>query len=143
VPVDFEDAVVLVSCVKSKLEFAAEAKSLYTSAWFVKVRSLVEAAEANWCIISSRYGVVEPDEVIAPYDFTLNTLGVAERRQWASKVLTKLEPKLCRARKVVLFAGARYREFLVTPIRRRGLRVDIPMENLRRGEQLAWLSRYV
>src|SRR5215218_6302005 len=36
---EFRDALVLVSCVKSKLPNAAPAKSLYTSAWFSKTRS--------------------------------------------------------------------------------------------------------
>jgi hypothetical protein len=40
---DLRDSLVLVSCVKSKLPHAAPARKLYTSAWFSKVRDLVEA----------------------------------------------------------------------------------------------------
>jgi len=39
-----------------------------------------------------------------------------------------------------MFAGHRYREFLVEPLLRHGMIVDAPMAGLRRGEQLAWLS---
>src|SRR6266702_5915662 len=36
--------------------------------------------------------LVAPDAEIALYDYTLNTLGVAERRDWANKVPAKLLP---------------------------------------------------
>jgi hypothetical protein len=39
---DLADAIVLISCVKSKLPHPPPARSLYTSTWFRKVRDLVE-----------------------------------------------------------------------------------------------------
>lgn len=137
---DDRDTIVLVSCVKSKLPHAAPARSLYTSAWFLKVRDLVETSGARWFVLSSRYGLVAPDAVIDTYDYTLNTLGVAERRSWAEKVMRQLNPRLAGARRVVMLAGARYREFLVEPLRKRGIQVEAPMAHLRRGEQLSWLT---
>jgi hypothetical protein len=41
-----------------------------------------------------------------------------------------------------MFAGQRYREFLVEPLQRRGIKVEVPMANLALGEQLAWLSEH-
>lgn len=137
---DLAGTVVLVSCVKSKLSHSAPARELYTSAWFQKARDLVEASGARWFILSSRYGLVAPDAEIAPYDYTLNTLGVAERRAWAAKVLDKLLPAMASEKRIVMFAGHRYREFLVEPLQRRGVEVEVPMTNLKRGQQLSWLS---
>lgn len=139
---DLGDTIVLVSCVKSKLPFAAPARELYTSAWFRKARDIVEASGARWFVLSSRYGLVAPDAIIAPYDYTLNRLGVAERRAWAVGVLDQLLPELTGWQRVVMFAGMRYREFLIEPLLQKGIEVDVPMANLRRGEQLAWLSKH-
>ena len=72
----------------------APARSLYTSAWFQKARDLVEASGARWFVLSSCYGLVAPETEIAPYEYTLNTLGVAERRLWAAKVLDELVPEI-------------------------------------------------
>jgi len=83
---------------------------------------------------------VEPDAKIDTYDFTLNTLGVAERRSWAMGVLPKLLPEAAKYKRVVIFAGERYREYLIGPLERQGLSVIVPMRGLRFGEQLAWLS---
>ena len=73
------NAIVLVSCVKGKLPHAAPARLLYTSTWFRKTRDIVEGSGARWFVLSSLYGMVAPDAVIAPYDYTLNTVGVTER----------------------------------------------------------------
>ena len=139
---DLSDAIVLVSCVKRKLPHSASARELYTSDWFQKARRIVEASGSRWFVLSSLYGLVAPHTKIAPYDHTLNTLGVVERRAWATKVLDKLLPETAGQRRVVMFAGHRYREFLVEPLRRHGITVVVPMAHLRRWEQLAWLSEH-
>jgi hypothetical protein len=86
--------------------------------------------------------LVVPDEEIAPYDRTLNDIGVSERQAWANKVLQKLLPIASNYRRIVIFAGLRYREFLIRSLEQRGIVVDIPMEHLLRGEQLAWLNEH-
>jgi hypothetical protein len=63
--VDLAGALVLVSCVKSKLPHPAPARSLYTSAWFQKARDIVERSGARWFVLSSRYGLESPDTTIA------------------------------------------------------------------------------
>ena len=137
---DLTDALVLVSCVRRKLSEPAPARLLYRSEWFNKVRTLVETQKADWLILSALYGVVAPDTCIAPYEKTLNSAGVAERRAWAEKVRRQLAPSVIGRRRVVIFAGQRYREFLVPALLNDGYQVDVPMANLRIGEQLAWLA---
>lgn len=129
-----------MSCVKSKLGHPAPARELYTSAWFHLARDIVEASGARWFVLSSRYGLVAPTVEIAPYDYTLNSLGVSERQAWAAEVLNELLPHLTNEKRVVMFASDRYREFLIEPLKRHGITVEVPMAHLRRGEQLSWLS---
>ena len=102
---------------------------------------LVEASGARWFILSAYHGSRAPDEVIGPYEYTLNRLpGIDERRAWADKVLSRPLPELAGFERVVMFAGQRYRELLVEPLRHHGVSVEVPMEGLLLGEQLAWLS---
>ena len=79
--------------------------------------------------------------MISPYDLTLNTMLVVDRHTWARRVLNELEPHLDGVESVVFLAGQRYREFLEASLRSRGLSISVPMEGLRIGEQLAWLTR--
>ena len=70
-----------------------------------------------------------------------NAVGRAERRAWGSKVLRRLQPELAGVDRVVILAGARYREFLVDAIRGKEVTVEIPLKGMRIGEQLRWLKR--
>lgn len=137
---DLTNALVLVSCVKSKGSKPAPARELYTSTMFTLARDFVESRNAQWRILSALYGLVEPETVIQPYDYTLNTLGVSERRQWASDILVDLLPLAKRSGRVIFLAGLRYREFLIEPLVQHGIKVEIPMKSLRQGEQLSWLK---
>ena len=131
----------LLSCVGQKLPDPAPARDLYTSSWFVKARAFAEKTGQPWFVLSAKYGLVHPDDVIAPYDLTLNNMPVADRRTWANAVLSQLEPHLNSSGSVMFLAGRRYREFLEPQLRGRGLNVAVPMEGLRIGEQLGWLTR--
>ena len=133
-------AIYLVSCVSKKRSAPALGRDLYTSDLFNKARAYVAKMGQPWFVLSAKYGLVHPDEVIAPYDLTLNTMSVANRRQWASRVLTQLGPHLDGIGTVVFLAGQHYREFLEPSLRSRGLVVSVPMEGLRIGEQLSWLK---
>lgn len=133
-------ALVLVSCVSMKASATAPARELYTSPWFCAARAMVEHSGAPWLILSALHGLVEPTTRIAPYEKTLLTMSVEERRAWASGVLAALLPLAKEKGRVVMLAGARYREFLVPPLRATGIAVEVPMEGLRLGEQLSWLA---
>ena len=136
-------ALCLVSCVSRKQPHRAPARDLYISDWFAKVRELVEAQGWPWFILSAKHGLVHPDDEVAPYEKTLNTMRVAERRAWASDVMQALECHLGGVQTVVVFAGQRYREFLVPEMRKRGVQVEVPMERLKIGEQLARLNHWI
>ena len=86
-------SVYLVSCVSQKRDQACEARDLYVSDLFRKARRFAEASGCPWFILSAEYGLVAPGQVIAPYERTLNTMGVANRRAWAERV--PLSPRGC------------------------------------------------
>ena len=130
----------LVSCVSVKRPSPAPARDLYTSTWFRKARALVEASRRPWYILSAKYGLVDPNEPIEPYDKTLKTMRASERREWARGVLKALEPRLPEMISISFLAGAAYREFLEPELRGRGIAVHVPMEGMGIGRQLSWLD---
>ena len=133
----------LVSCVKSKLPNRAAARELYVSDWFHKARAVVEAEGWPWRILSAKYGLVDPEMVIEPYEKTLNNMRKGERVEWSRTVMTAFDSSLSDVKSVVIFASERYREFLVPALRERGITVHVPMEGLKIGEQLAQLNRWL
>ncbi|MCY4468951.1 MAG: hypothetical protein OXC08_09535 [Thiotrichales bacterium] len=130
----------LVSCVSVKCAIPARAKDLYTSPWFRKARACVEAVGCPWYILSAKYGLVEPNSTIDPYNQTLKTMPVNDRRAWATGVIDRLAPRLAGVSSVAFLAGRAYREFIEPELRRRGLTIYVPMEGLGIGRQLSWLA---
>jgi len=129
----------LVSCVSQKRERECAARDLYVSDWFCKARQYAEASRCSWFILSAEYGLVPPNRVIVPYELTLNTMRVADRRAWAEWVARQLAEAAPDLSHVVFLAGERYREFLARHLADRGIAISVPMEGLRIGEQLSWL----
>ncbi len=76
-------------------------------------RGLVEKTDQPWFILSAKYGLVLPDTIIPPYEQTLSTMGVVNRRAWASRVTQQMEEILPEADEVVVLAGVKYRENLI------------------------------
>ena len=137
---ELPSSIILISCVKSKLPHKAAARDLYTSPRFRMSRDIADGNGSRWYVLSSLYGLLGPQDVVETYDYTLNELDIATRRVWAQKVfdaLIRAEPNL---RRVTMFAGKRYREFLAPKLNALGVEVHVPMEHLRQGEQLAWLA---
>ena len=135
------EQVYLVSCVSRKSPTAAPAREFYVSPWFVAVRVYVEATRAPWFVLSAKYGLVRPGQVLAPYDETLNKMKIAERRAWASRVTAQMDELMPTVQTVVVFAGLRYREFLMEYMSQRWT-VEVPLEGLGIGEQLQWFKRH-
>ena len=133
--------VALVSCVKQKRGLASPARDLYTSQLFRGLRRYAETHADTWYIMSAEYGVLHPDEVVEPYERTLNKMPKRDRRAWSQKVQQQLLDLLPPDAEVILLAGQRYREDIEPFLRERGYSVSIPLQGLTIGKQLQWLKQ--
>jgi hypothetical protein len=122
--------VALVSCVKGKRRSSSAARDLYTSPFFQGLRGYAEGTADRWYILSAEHGLLCPDQVIAPYERTLNKMPKHERVAWAERVQLRLIEVLPAEAEVIILAGQRYRENLVPFLRARGYRVVVPLKGL-------------
>lgn len=132
--------VFLVSCVSKKMDESCAAKDMYQSDWFKKARAYVVSQEGTWYILSAKYGLLKPQDMISPYELTLNKMAITERKAWAEKVGRQLAPLILSDDHVTVLAGMKYREFLMPTLMGFAAKVEVPMEGLRIGKQLAWLG---
>lgn len=130
----------LVGCVATKQAVPAPAEDLYISPLFVARRAYVEERCDRWYILSALYGLLEPNTVIAPYDFTLKQIRSSERRAWGSSILAallRLEPEI-EGTIFEFHAGAEYRQLtLCDGLRSLGATVSVPMRLRGVGTQIA------
>lgn len=82
--------IVLVGCVKQKLDYPAPARDLYTSTLFRKERAYAEATGAAWFVLSAEHGLVAPSAVLQPYDLRLSHTSREYRRSWGRRVVEQL-----------------------------------------------------
>lgn len=129
----------LVGCVKGKQDVPAPAGDLYTSPLFRGRREYVEHSCDRWFILSALHGLVDPAEILAPYDTTLRTASTAEREAWSARVLEDIRQRLGDVSRLIfeVHAGLSYRDHgLVRDLERGGARVEIPAAGLTLGEQI-------
>lgn len=133
----------LVGCVKSKLRVPSAAQDLYVSTLFRGRCGYVERSCEQWFIMSAKYGLILPQQIVAPYDATLKTASPEQRREWSKKVVMSLQETIGPVKGHVfeVHAGAEYRDFgLVQGLEVLGAQVENPVENRGLGQQLAFYA---
>jgi hypothetical protein len=134
--------VVLVGCVKSKLGRPAQARDLYTSALFRKARAYAEATGVGWFVLSAEHGLVEPEQVIEPYELHLSSTSRAYRTEWGRRVVHDLQANLgdLRSKVIEVHAGKAYVDAVLEGLVEAGATVVEPLAGLTMGERLAWYA---
>ncbi|MEZ0209032.1 MAG: DUF6884 domain-containing protein [Candidatus Paceibacterota bacterium] len=131
--------VVLISCVSTKLEKKAKASDLYISPLFKMNYAYAKMLKpTSIYILSAKYGLLNPDTIIEPYNETLNTMKNAQIKDWAIDVIDQMEGKIdFKKDEIIFLAGERYRKFLMPLCRN----AKVPLLGLGIGKQLGWLKR--
>lgn len=129
----------LISCGSAKLEQAAPGKDLYTGSTFRAARRHAEAAYDSWWILSARHGLLNPEEIIAPYDETLIGKPLDHLESWAARVARQLRAEVPEGARIFIHAGAAYWQPL-EPLLGPFYEVTVPCRGLRMGEAAHWHS---
>src|SRR5687768_5389028 len=86
--------IALISCGKSKLSKPASAQELYIGDLFQKSLAYARHRKADAIyILSAKYGLVDLEQRIEPYEKTLNRMPAAEVKAWADQVLGELRSR--------------------------------------------------
>ena len=80
----------LVGCSGSKAAVPMRAAELFTGTAFGKARDLATRSGKPWYVISAKFGLLHPDEVIAPYDVYLPRQSPRYRSAWGHWVVAQL-----------------------------------------------------
>lgn len=134
---------VLVGCVKKKLDHPAPARDLYVSDLFAKQLANAERTGAPWFVLSAEHGLVAPDQVLAPYDLRLSETSAEYRRSWGVRVVRQLVEAAgpLSGRMIEIHAGAAYADAIATLLNAHGATVIEPLHGLTLGQRLAWYNQ--
>ncbi|WP_370385109.1 DUF6884 domain-containing protein [Catenulispora sp. GAS73] len=118
-------SVILIGDGTAQVSEPVAARDLYVSPLFAGRRAQAEASGVPWFVVSGRWGLLEPDDVLAPYSFSFARQSVNYRRAWGRFVAEQLSlvSSVGRDDVVEISAGGAYTAALVAPIQYLGARV--------------------
>lgn len=133
--------IILISCVSKKLSHKASARHLYISPLFKKNLAYAQRLNPDAIfVLSAKFGLVDLDQEIEPYDLTLNTMSADQIKVWAVRVLTQLSERADLSQDHFVFlAGTKYRKYLLPKLNY----YEVPMEGLSIGKQLQFLTDHI
>ena len=110
--------IVLIACVKTKRKIPSKAIDLYISSLFTKCREYAQLLHPDHIyILSAKYGLVSSEEVIEPYNLTLNNMSTSEIKEWSKRVLHQLSSVTdLHNDNFTILAGQNYRKYLLPHI---------------------------
>lgn len=132
--------VILVGCVKTKSDHGAAAKDLYTSDYFVKMRTFAEESGLPWFILSAEHGLVRPDEWLEPYERYLPTTSPDYRRAWGERAAVQLQEAIGSVddKTIEIHAGSAYVDAIAPALRLLGAHVVDRLAGMSMGRRLSW-----
>jgi hypothetical protein len=126
--------IAFTGCGKKKKSTPCPARHLYQGVLFQKTLAYVlKEGFSEIFILSAKYGVVELDQIIPPYEKTLKAMSRKEKEEWTLLVNRQIQEKNLFG-EFWIFAPAAYCSF------DGGEEKHTPLANLRIGKRLAFLS---
>ena len=130
--------IVLISCSSQKQSIKSRAEDLYCSPLFqLSLKFAKQLASDSIFILSAKYGLVRLEDIIEPYDTTLNDMTEKDRKQWADDVLRQLRDIVnCEKDHFIILAGNKYRQYIIPAL----ISYEVPLKGLTIGKQLQRLK---
>jgi hypothetical protein len=102
----------IISCTAHKRDAPLSAENLYSSDLFYKSRRFAQANFDSWLILSARHGLIEPGQLIEPYDVNLNSLSKVERSSLSKRVFEQASRLSLERMTVTSVCGEDYEDLL-------------------------------
>ncbi|HET7626902.1 MAG TPA: hypothetical protein VFK44_00755 [Bacillales bacterium] len=129
----------LLATARKKQAHPAPVTDFYTSPLF---RKSVAYAFQNYDKIyfyNAKDGLLLPETIMEPYDVSIKTFTIEEKRIWAKSVIDELRAHEHPNKvSIYLHGGYVYRKVLQPELRKYGFPFEVPLEGLSIGQQLAW-----
>lgn len=132
--------VALVGCGSAKRRGRHPARQLYTGGLFRGASAhAFETADAVF-IVSAKYGLLEPDQVVEHYNVRLPRAR-DERRCWGTRVESALRLQhVGIPLRVAIYAGSAYADAIAEASWRNNWIIEQPLRGLGVGKRLQWLA---
>ena len=136
----------LLASTKQKQPYASYAKDMYkASPLFSAAYQYTSQTYDRLYVLSAKHYLLHPDEVIEPYDATLNKMPAKERRDWAREVVIRMKERIPMhaVEAIYIHAGQQYWQYLVPLLEQEKYRCFVPIKGMNVGEQQRWYRNQI
>jgi hypothetical protein len=127
-PVAVASRVVLIGSAGETASGPVRVADLFRSAGFVRARDHAVRAGAPWFVLSAKHGLLEPDDVVAPYGLDLGDSSTVYRSAWGEWVAAQLGERVhLSGATVEVHGGVDFAQPLRQPLARRGAALELPL----------------
>lgn len=133
--------IIFLSCTKKKRNYKCEAQEMYQeSQWFRGGWRYAHSLNPDKIyILSAKYGLLEEDDIIEPYEKTLVSARDNEIRKWSAMVAKQISKKgIDRNQKAVFLCGKNYRKYIKNLFPNN----TAPLKHLGIGKQMAFFKEH-
>lgn len=133
--------IVFLSCTKKKRDYKCEAQEMYQeSQWFKGGLRYAHSLNPDKVyILSAKYGLLEEEDIIEPYEKTLVSARDNEIRKWSAMVAKQISKKgIDRNQKAVFLCGKNYRKYIKNLFPNN----TAPLKHLGIGKQMAFFKEH-
>jgi hypothetical protein len=120
--------VVLIGSSGATADDSDAAGRLFRSDGFARAREHAVHSQLPWFVLSAKHGLLDPDDVISPFDVQIDDQSAAYRTAWGEWVVAQLADRLqLDGVTVEVHGGVDFAQPLRQPLVRRGAVLDIPL----------------
>jgi hypothetical protein len=107
---------------------AVPVATLFRSPGFARARDLAERSGLPWFVLSAKHGLLDPGDVVGPYDVQMDERSASYRVAWGEWVVAQLSERVpLEGVTVEVYGGVDFAQPLRQPLSRRGAALDIPL----------------
>lgn len=129
----------VLSCSNEKIKTVGKAEDVYCSKNFLNSLNIAKTCGDMFFIVSGRYGLLLPDQLIEPYDFDISMVMPEEQSAWARKTWESLENVISCKDKLIFLTNPSYSELLQNENRETRTELFFPFLNKSSDYRENWL----
>ena len=134
----------LMATARKKLDHPAPVTEFYISPLFRKSVSYAEQTYDRIYFYNAKDGFLCPSKIMEPYNVSIKTFSIGEKREWAYQVVKELRARENPEKVMIYLHGGKvYRKYLQPELESHGFQFTVPLEGLGIGEQLAWYDQQI
>lgn len=136
-----EFMIVFLSCSKTKSSCTCKATEMYQGDLFKKSLEYAKKLKPRKIyILSAKYKVLELEDIISPYNLTLNTMSKHQQKKWAYDCFLQLKAKGQDFNEEAIFlCGENYRKYLLQLFKNS----KAPLQGVSFGNQLKFYKKSI